>query len=148
MRETARWRWSVAQVFRSSASASACRSSPTDSDEGHVARARLDRGRVRKLKTNSTLNARSLHLPHMGWNDVEPVRSSPLFAGLETDARFYFLHSYLLSLRTPRVRASARRITAAAFVCAVHSRNVFGVQFHPEKSHQYGTRLLKNFAEI
>ena len=83
----------------------------------------------------------------MGWNDVKPRGGSKLFAALENDARFYFLHSYYLDC------ASSDDIVATSeyvidFACAVAARNVYGVQFHPEKSHQYGTRLLKNFAEL
>lgn len=86
-------------------------------------------------------------LPHMGWNDVNPVGPSALFAGLESDARFYFLHSYYFHCaRSENVLAQAEYGTT--FSCAVHSNNIFGVQFHPEKSHHYGTRLLKNFAEL
>jgi glutamine amidotransferase len=83
----------------------------------------------------------------MGWNDVRPVAPSPLFSGLESDARFYFLHSYYLHCaRDENVLAQAEYGTT--FCCAVRSNGIFGVQFHPEKSHRYGTRLLKNFAEL
>jgi len=87
------------------------------------------------------------HLPHMGWNDVAPRGADPLFAGLEHDARFYFLHSYYFE---PHVQADALATTdyGGEFCCAVRHGNVMGVQFHPEKSHQWGIRLLKNFAEL
>lgn len=86
-------------------------------------------------------------LPHMGWNDVWPVIQSPIFIGLEKDARFYFLHSYFFqSMQSEHVLAQADY--GAVFTCAVNKANIFGVQFHPEKSHHYGTRLLKNFAEL
>ena len=87
------------------------------------------------------------HLPHMGWNDVELVRPHPLFAGLERDASFYFLHSYYVDCaRRDDVLAEADY--GGPFACAVHAGNIHGVQFHPEKSHQGGIRLLKNFAEL
>lgn len=87
------------------------------------------------------------HLPHMGWNDVAPLSGSPLFAGLEQDARFYFLHSYYFA---PRNEADTLAVTeyGGSFACSVARDNVYGVQFHPEKSHQWGVRLLKNFAEM
>jgi len=86
-------------------------------------------------------------LPHMGWNDVSPAQSGGLFAGLESGARFYFLHSYYFRCdRQEDVLATADY--GAPFACAVRRGNVYGVQFHPEKSHRYGTRLLQNFAEL
>lgn len=87
------------------------------------------------------------HLPHMGWNDVALVHPHPLFAGLETDASFYFLHSYYMQCAR-REDVLAEADYGGAFSCAVQSGNIHGVQFHPEKSHQGGIRLLKNFAEL
>lgn len=87
------------------------------------------------------------HLPHMGWNDVAPRGADPLFAGLEQDARFYFLHSYYFEPHDP-ADVLATTNYGGAFCCAVRHGNVMGVQFHPEKSHQWGIRLLKNFAEL
>jgi glutamine amidotransferase len=83
----------------------------------------------------------------MGWNDVVPKGESRLFSGLEQDSRFYFLHSYYFDCASnDNVLATSEY--GIAFGCAVHSNNIYGVQFHPEKSHDYGTRLLKNFAEL
>lgn len=88
-----------------------------------------------------------IHLPHMGWNDVAPRAGDPLFAGLETDARFYFLHSYYFAPREAE-DILAQTDYGGSFACAVRRDNVLGVQFHPEKSHQWGIQLLKNFAEL
>ena len=87
------------------------------------------------------------HLPHMGWNDVLPRQSGCLFRGLESGARFYFLHSYYFAQRR---ECDVLAITDynGPFASSVRSGNVFGVQFHPEKSHQWGIKFLKNFAEI
>lgn len=87
------------------------------------------------------------HLPHMGWNDVQAHAAEPLFAGLEADARFYFLHSYYFEPHDP-ADVIATADYGGPFCCTVRSGNVMGVQFHPEKSHQWGIRLLKNFAEL
>lgn len=86
------------------------------------------------------------HLPHMGWNDATPRQPGGLFRGMETEARFYFLHSYYF---VPRSERNVLAVTDynGAYASAVGGENVFGVQFHPEKSHQWGIRLLKNFAE-
>lgn len=87
------------------------------------------------------------HLPHMGWNDVAPRGDEGLFAGLGSGGRFYFLHSYYFA---PRHEKDALATTDynGPFVSSVRCGNVYGVQFHPEKSHQWGIRLLKNFAEL
>jgi imidazole glycerol-phosphate synthase subunit HisH len=87
------------------------------------------------------------HLPHMGWNDVEPLHSDGLFRDLGSGARFYFLHSYYFAPSQP---ADTLAVTdyGGAFACAVRRDNVHGVQFHPEKSHEWGIQLLKNFAAL
>lgn len=87
------------------------------------------------------------HLPHMGWNDVQPREDSELFQDLRDGARFYFLHSYYFA------PAAAEQVLAVTdyhgtFASSVRSRHIFGVQFHPEKSHAWGIRLLRNFANL
>lgn len=115
------------------------------SEEGQLRGLGWIDGDVRKFDVASF--RQRTRLPHMGWNDVKPVGHSTLFAGLESDARFYFLHSYYFHCaRSENVLAQAEYGTT--FSCAVHSNNIFGVQFHPEKSHHYGARLLTNFAEL
>lgn len=86
------------------------------------------------------------HLPHMGWNDVGPVRRNCLFRDLE-EARFYFLHSYYFRPKESSDILSETDYNGK-FASGVKRGNIFGVQFHPEKSHQWGIRLLKNFAEV
>lgn len=89
----------------------------------------------------------SLPLPHMGWNDVRPTPGARLFAALEEDPRFYFLHSYYFECeRSSDVAATVDY--GGDFCCAVESGNVFGVQFHPEKSHHFGVEVLRAFAEV
>ena len=87
------------------------------------------------------------HLPHMGWNDVEPVRGDGLFKELGAGARFYFLHSYYFAPNDLQ-DVLARTEYGARFACAVQRGNVHGVQFHPEKSHAWGIQMLKNFAGL
>ena len=86
-------------------------------------------------------------LPHMGWNDVFPVVKSPLFEGLEKDALFYFLHSYYMECNNPDDVLAVTEY-GDQFTCAAYHENIYGIQFHPEKSHKYGETLLANFAKI
>jgi imidazole glycerol-phosphate synthase subunit HisH len=91
--------------------------------------------------------AKTLPLPHMGWNDVKPKPGNRLFSQLEDDARFYFLHSFFFQPEDTGSTAAVANY-GADFSCAVSARNIYGVQFHPEKSHHFGERLLKNFAKL
>lgn len=115
------------------------------SEEGDLAGLEWIPGQVKSFKSypESTV----LPLPHMGWNDVLPTRQSQLFKGLEDKARFYFLHSYLFECSADQ-NSLATAYYGHNFSCAVNSGNIYGVQFHPEKSHHWGMKLLQNFAEI
>lgn len=85
-----------------------------------------------------------LRVPHMGWNTLAPNRHRALFNGLGPDARFYFVHSYQVRAAVPaEVAASAEY--GVEFAAALAKGNVAGVQFHPEKSHRFGMRVLENF---
>ncbi|HNT74556.1 MAG TPA: imidazole glycerol phosphate synthase subunit HisH [Anaerolineae bacterium] len=86
------------------------------------------------------------HLPHMGWNDVEPRSTNDLFHNLAVP-RFYFLHSYYLRPDNDE-HVLATTIYGKPFASAVRVDYVFGTQFHPEKSHHWGIQLLKNFAKV
>lgn len=115
------------------------------SDEGELPGLGWIRGRVTRF--NFANGDRRLKVPHMGWNVVEPRRESKLFAGAEGEQRFYFVHSYYIDCADA---ADALTTTpyGKPFVSGVERGNVYGVQFHPEKSHKFGMRLLKNFAEL
>jgi glutamine amidotransferase len=99
------------------------------------------------LKFNEQLIEHRTKLPHMGWNDVTPQKSHQLFNDLEENAIFYFLHSYYFKCNNPD-DVLATSDYGISFSSAVNANNVFGIQFHPEKSHQYGEKLLHNFANI
>lgn len=115
------------------------------SDEGHEAGLGWIEGTVRKFDVSKI--PYHTRLPHMGWNDVTPIKQSRLFEGLEENARFYFLHSFYFEC------AHSEDTMAVAdyggeFSCVVGRGNVYGVQCHPEKSHKFGIQLLKNFANL
>lgn len=114
------------------------------SDEGQLPGLGWIDGHVRRLGDQPQLAG--LPLPHMGWNDVQPTPGEPLFAGMEGDARFYFLHSYCFDCARPDEQVAARARYGIEFACAVRHGHIAGVQFHPEKSHHWGTGLLRNFA--
>lgn len=97
---------------------------------------------VKKLPEHTGVN-----LPHMGWNDVHPENNIPIFASLEQAPLFYFLHSYYFVCNN-REDILATAYYGENFTCAAGSGNIFGVQFHPEKSHSYGIRLLENFSKL
>ena len=115
------------------------------SDEGELPGLGYIPGRVKSLA--GVESVQPLHLPHMGWNDVRPAQGNRLFAELEDDARFYFLHSFYFECDRPQDVAAVTSY-GTDFSAAVSADNVHGVQFHPEKSHHFGTRLLKNFADL
>ncbi len=99
------------------------------------------------LKFDGRLINQRTKLPHMGWNDVIPVKNHPLFIGLEEDAIFYFLHSFYFKCNNPE-ESIAVSDYGISFSSAVNRENIFGIQFHPEKSHQFGEKLLNNFARL
>jgi glutamine amidotransferase len=85
-----------------------------------------------------------LKVPHMGWSPVQPAGPHPLWAGIDPGERFYFAHSYHPAPADPSVTA-ATAAYPAPITCAIARANIFAVQFHPEKSHRAGLRLLANF---
>ncbi|MFG6611618.1 imidazole glycerol phosphate synthase subunit HisH [Sulfitobacter sp. 1A12057] len=114
----------------------------TRSDEGNMTGLGWVPGRVKRF--DETKFSQRTHLPHMGWNSVE-VNREPLFEGID-DPQFYFLHSYFFD-PDDATHAVAHSDYGTQFASAIRRDNVRATQFHPEKSHHWGTRLLKNFAE-
>jgi glutamine amidotransferase len=97
--------------------------------------------------TRLTAAEQSLRVPHIGWNDVQVVGSPKLLKGLGDTPCFYFVHSFAVRPRDPGVISGLCNY-GTDFAATVESENVFGVQFHPEKSHKVGLSLLKNFLEV
>lgn len=92
------------------------------------------------------LSDASLRIPHMGWNEVDYTTDSPLFDGILDQSDFYFVHSYA-AVPVNNEDVIARTQYGGNFVVAIRRKNVFGVQFHPEKSSSPGRKLLQNFLE-
>jgi imidazole glycerol phosphate synthase glutamine amidotransferase subunit len=88
----------------------------------------------------------NVKLPHMGWNQLERKRESSLLAGIDTDAYFYFAHSY--AALDSNGAAAATCAYGSEFAAVIEQKNIYAVQFHPEKSGAPGARLLQNFLRI
>lgn len=115
------------------------------SEEGVLAGLGWIRGRVRKIDISNIASV--LKLPHMGWNSLTSMADHALFEGVEVDTGFYFLHSYFFDAASQDdVLASVTY--GSEIPCAVARGNIFGVQFHPEKSHHNGVAIFRNFASI
>lgn len=115
------------------------------SDEGSLAGLGWIRGRVRQI--DASLIPTNPKLPHMGWNSVVPKADAHLFAGVDVQQGFYFLHSYYFDA-TDAADVVASVHYGKELPCAVAHGNVFGLQFHPEKSHVNGVAVFRNFAEL
>lgn len=115
------------------------------SDEGSLEGLKWIDANVKKFDESKIKQV--TRLPHMGWNDVQLKSSNSLFKGLEKEALFYFLHSYYFECND-KADILATSEYGEQFTCAAHHENVYGIQFHPEKSHHYGETLLHNFAKM
>lgn len=100
-----------------------------------------------KVKKFQFSLAEKLKIPHMGWNYVRNVKPTALTQNLGEEPRFYFAHSYYMDCPDRQFRMMETDY-GIPFTSAVNKENIFGVQFHPEKSHKYGMAILKNFAEM
>ena len=91
--------------------------------------------------------ATTYKVPHMGWNQVNVKKDSRLMKGIDDEAEFYFAHSYHLRVKD-RADLLSETDYGVAFPSAIEKDNIFGVQYHPEKSHDAGRRVLRNFVEM
>ncbi|MCY1228258.1 Imidazole glycerol phosphate synthase subunit HisH [compost metagenome] len=115
------------------------------SEEGERAGLGWIRGRVRKIDASKIITA--LKLPHMGWNSLASKVEHPLFENVKAESGFYFLHNYFFDAEI-RNEILATVNYGSEIPCAVARENIFGVQFHPEKSHHNGLAVFRNFASI
>lgn len=115
------------------------------SEEGFLDGFGWIKGQVKKIDVTKLTT--KPHLPHMGWNTITVKRENSLFDNVVPDNGFYFLHSYYFDCdNTADVLATANY--GEEFASAINHENVYGFQFHPEKSHQNGIELFKNFANL
>jgi glutamine amidotransferase len=115
------------------------------SEEGTLKGLGYIKGHVKKLDA-SKLDAKP-KLPHLGWNSIEIIRKSPLFDNVDPLKGFYFLHTYYFDCSNNNDILSTTHY-GNSFSSAINDNNIFGFQFHPEKSHSNGINLLHNFAKL
>lgn len=113
----------------------------SSSDEGNSIGLDLIPGTARRLRPKP-----GLKIPHTGWNDAFKTRQTDILNGRE-DWRFYFVHSFAPHPEEDGM-VLARTFHGDAFPSVIGGGNIFGVQFHPERSHSFGTQLLTNFLKI
>jgi glutamine amidotransferase len=102
---------------------------------------------IATVRFDNSRGARELKIPHMGWSDVVIGRATSLFPDPQEQLRFYFVHSYHFVCDSPEDVATTSTY-GYSFVSSFARRNVFGVQYHPEKSHRFGMTLLKRFSQL
>lgn len=102
---------------------------------------------ARTVWFRNTAGCSGLRVPHMGWNTIRGVRPDPILEGLGERSRFYFVHSYHVVCESPEDVVATTNY-GVDFVSILRHGNVWGAQFHPEKSHRFGMQLLRNFAGI
>ena len=115
------------------------------SEEGKLEGLGYIDGEVKKF--DSTKFTQKPYLPHLGWNSIEPTRDAKIFEKIDYDLGFYFLHTYYFSCNSLEDRLASTNY-GGLYASAVNNENVFGMQFHPEKSHHNGIQLFKNFANL
>jgi glutamine amidotransferase len=99
---------------------------------------------VKKIK----LENQKIILPHMGWNSTRVIKKCPLLKDINLMEEFYYLHSYNLYDTNDFGLATSQVFYGTDLISSISYKNIFGTQFHPEKSHDQGLKILKNFSEI
>jgi imidazole glycerol-phosphate synthase subunit HisH len=100
-----------------------------------------------KAKTLRFPHKDGFKVPHMGWNVASPANKSPLTVEVIKEPRYYFVHSFCVHVENAE-HSIMRTDYGGVFDSAISRDNIYGVQFHPEKSHRFGMHILKNFAKL
>ncbi|MBU0764997.1 MAG: imidazole glycerol phosphate synthase subunit HisH [Bacteroidetes bacterium] len=98
------------------------------------------------VKFNFSENDQKFKIPHMGWNNISPVKDSALLKGMEKDDSYYFVHSYYVKCNNSEDILCTTEY-GIEFVSGIQKDNISGTQFHPEKSHKAGLKIIKKFTE-
>lgn len=113
------------------------------SEEGSLSGLGLIPGYVKRFQFNGS--GLKVKIPHMGWNTINILKDQALANNLDKLSRFYFVHSYYFECEQSEHKLFETTYGGFTFTSAVQSKNIMGVQFHPEKSHRYGMQLINNF---
>lgn len=113
------------------------------SEEGHLPGIGLIDARTMKFQ----FSGNDIKVPHMGWNSIRIVQHHPILNGIFEDEMFYFVHSFYVQCGDDSAKV-AQTEYGIEFSSIIANENIIGVQFHPEKSHEWGELLIKNFCEL
>ena len=114
------------------------------SEEGDVSGLGWVDASVKRLKTS---NVKKFKIPHIGWNTVRLLKKSALMQNIKPEEEFYFVHSFYMEPNDPRIALNETSYTQN-FCSGIEKDNIFGVQYHPEKSHDSGQTIFKNFISL
>ena len=114
-----------------------------NSEEGNIDGLKLIKGKVKKFDRRKN----DIKIPHIGWNSVKIKNQSYLFKDVSDMTDFYFVHSYMIK-QNLKNEIIGETNNSDIFTSAINKKNIYGVQFHPEKSHKAGLKILKNFIEL
>ena len=102
------------------------------------------KGRIIKLKVSDNIRFK---IPHTGWNQIQHEKESPIMQNIPNLSEFYFVHSYFFDTDNQNIVLNSTNYSTN-FISAIQSKNIYGVQYHPEKSHDQGLQLLSNFINL
>lgn len=114
-----------------------------NSEEGNIDGLKLIKGKVKKFDRRKN----DIKIPHIGWNSVKIKNQNFLFKDVSDMTDFYFVHSYMIK-QNLKNEIIGETNNSDIFTSAINKKNIYGVQFHPEKSHKAGLKILKNFIEL